>query len=45
MLANWVKVAWESLDSDSIKGSFKCCGIPVKNDESENNYDCDSPLE
>lgn len=33
----WVKKAWEDIDVDVIKNSFKYCGISVKLDGSEDN--------
>lgn len=38
LLAEWVKDAWESLDPNLIKRSFKCCGISIAQDGSEDDW-------
>ncbi|CAG8685559.1 9006_t:CDS:1, partial [Cetraspora pellucida] len=39
-----VKRAWDAIDTQLIQNSFKCCGISVATDGSEDdlifNYDC-----
>jgi hypothetical protein len=35
LVSSWVKIAWEKIDSNLICKSFKCCGISVKTDGSE----------
>src|SRR3954452_12697111 len=37
LVANWVKESWDSIDSDMIKRSFKCCGISNSLDGTEDN--------
>ena len=32
----WVKASWESVDTSLIRKSFKCCGISIKRDGTEN---------
>jgi hypothetical protein len=34
-VAQWVKVAWDNVDVEKIKKSFKCCGISVAKDGTE----------
>ncbi|CAG8770779.1 19621_t:CDS:1 [Cetraspora pellucida] len=36
-VAEWVKQAWDDIDIQLIQRSFKCCGISVANDGSEEN--------
>ena len=36
MVSSYVKNTWEKIDSNLIRKSFKCCGISVKTDSSEN---------
>ncbi|CAG8788537.1 23881_t:CDS:2, partial [Cetraspora pellucida] len=31
----WVKIAWDQVDSAYIRRSFKCCGISIAQDRSE----------
>ncbi|CAG8584124.1 23686_t:CDS:2 [Gigaspora rosea] len=47
LLAEWVKRAWEALDPNLIRRSFKCCGISVASDGSEDEwiFDYDRLLE
>ena len=35
LLVNWVVAAWEKLDKDMIRNSFKVCGLTLKDDGSE----------
>src|SRR5688572_23847008 len=37
LVANWVKESWDSIDSDMIKRSFKCCGVSNSLDRMEDN--------
>jgi hypothetical protein len=37
LVANWVKIAWDQVDSALIKRSFKCCGVSTAQDGSEEN--------
>jgi len=43
-VAQWVKVAWESINVIKIKNSFKCCGISVEKDGIEDDYIFDYDL-
>jgi len=36
LVAEWVKHAWDDIDIQLIKCSFKCCGISIAMDGSEN---------
>jgi len=42
-VVTWVKASWEDVDTVLIRKSFKCCGISVERDGTENelvfNYD------
>lgn len=44
VVAEWVKSAWEAIDIKLIQRSFKCCGISVAMDGSEEGliYDYDN---
>jgi hypothetical protein len=44
LVCSWVKDAWEKIDTSLIRRSFKCCGISVKTDGSEDDiiFDYDS---
>jgi hypothetical protein len=44
LVCSWVKDAWEKIDTNLIRRSFKCCGISVKTDGSEDDmiFDYDS---
>ncbi|CAG8598291.1 15580_t:CDS:2, partial [Dentiscutata erythropus] len=46
-VATWVRDSWNRVDVDLIKRSFKCCGILIQTDSSEDNmlFDYDSLLE
>ena len=35
LIAEWVKRAWDDIDIQLIKHSFKCCGISIATDGSE----------
>ena len=35
LLVDWVVAAWEKLDKDMIRNSFKVCGLTLKDDGSE----------
>ncbi len=37
LVASWVKESWDSIDSDMIRRSFKCCGISNNLDGKEDN--------
>ena len=37
LVATWVKEAWDNIDPAMIKRSFKCCGISMNVDGSEDN--------
>ncbi|CAG8710438.1 19721_t:CDS:1, partial [Gigaspora rosea] len=36
LIAEWVKHAWDDIDIQLIKCFFKCCGISIATDGSEN---------
>jgi len=35
VITEWVKAAWEAIDPQLIQRSFKCCGISIAMDKSE----------
>ncbi len=35
LVANWIKEAWDSVDTNMIRRSFKCCGVSNSLDGSE----------
>ena len=35
LVCSWVKTAWEKVEPSLIRKSFKCCGISVKTDGTE----------
>jgi hypothetical protein len=35
LVCSWVKAAWEKVDPSLIRKSFKCCGISVETDGTE----------
>ncbi|GES73260.1 pogo transposable element with KRAB domain [Rhizophagus clarus] len=37
LVANWIKESWDSMDTNMIKRSFKCCGVSNSLDGSEDN--------
>ncbi|GBC09636.1 hypothetical protein RclHR1_00900022 [Rhizophagus clarus] len=37
LVANWIKESWDSIDTNMIKRSFKCCGVSNSLDGSEDN--------
>ncbi len=37
LVASWVKESWDSIDSDMIRRSFKCCGISNNLDGKQDN--------
>ncbi|GES99374.1 pogo transposable element with KRAB domain [Rhizophagus clarus] len=37
LVANWIKESWDSIDTNMIKRSFKCCGVLNSLDGSEDN--------
>jgi TATA-binding protein-associated factor Taf7 len=37
LVANWIKESWESIDTNMIRRSFKCCGVSNSLDGSEDN--------
>ncbi|CAI2198677.1 16619_t:CDS:1, partial [Funneliformis geosporum] len=43
-VAQWVKVAWDSINVEKIKKSFKCCGISVTKDGTEDDFIFDYDL-
>ena len=47
LVSSWVKITWEKVDSILICKSFKCCGILVKTDNSEDNiiFDYDNLID
>ncbi len=38
IVAEWVKIAWDQVDTYLIKRSFKCCGISNARDGTEDNH-------
>ncbi len=38
LVCSWVKNAWEKVDVNLIIKSFKCCGISVKTDGTEDDF-------
>jgi hypothetical protein len=43
-VAQWVKVAWDGVDIEKIKKSFKCCGISIAKDGTEDDMIFDYDL-
>lgn len=43
-VAQWVKVAWDNIDVEKVKKSFKCCGISVAKDGTEDDLIFDYDL-
>ena len=41
-VTDWVKKAWDEIDGELIRGAFKCCGISVKEDGTEDELIFDS---
>jgi len=37
-MANWVKLAWDAVETGLIKRAFKCCGVSVEMDGSEDEF-------
>lgn len=35
LVCSWVKDSWDDIDENLIKKSFKCCGVSVKTDGTE----------
>jgi hypothetical protein len=35
LVANWIKESWDSIDTNMIRRSFKCCGVSNSLDGSE----------
>ena len=37
-VAQWVKVTWNNIDVEKVKKSFKCCGISVAKNGTEDDF-------
>jgi hypothetical protein len=35
LVCSWIKIAWEKINPSLIRKSFKCCGISIKTDGTE----------